>query len=70
VSRFQDIPVTGEWWLQSNGSTDMKTTELSRETDLTWMKFADLLVETGVISDCVENRAVLTKLKEKRKQGS
>ena len=46
----------------------MKNTELSMETDLTWMKFADLLVETGVFSDCMENMAVHVNLKEKKKQ--
>ena len=25
------------------------------ESDKTWMKFADMMVETGVISDCIEN---------------
>jgi hypothetical protein len=28
---------------------------ITGESDKTWMKFADLLIETGVISDCIEN---------------
>jgi hypothetical protein len=34
----------------------MQKTNITFETDMTWMRFADLLVETGVISDCMENR--------------
>jgi hypothetical protein len=28
---------------------------ISTDSDKTWMKFADMMVETGVISDCIEN---------------
>jgi len=34
----------------------MTTTDIAFETDMKWMRFADLLVDTGVITDTLENR--------------
>jgi hypothetical protein len=44
---------------------NMQKTDLAFEKDLTWMKFADLLVDTGVISDCIENKGIQGKMKGK-----
>ena len=38
------------------GAWDMTTTDIAFETDMKWMRFADLLVDTGVITDTLENR--------------
>lgn len=34
---------------------EMELMGITVESDTTWMKFADMMVETGVISDCIEN---------------
>jgi hypothetical protein len=47
----------------------MHMTEITFETDRTWMRFADLLVDTGVISDTIENRTLKRNLDE-RQSGS
>ncbi|MCK9593709.1 MAG: hypothetical protein M0Q91_17045 [Methanoregula sp.] len=38
------------------GARDMTTTDIAFEMDMKWMRFADLLVDTGVITDTLENR--------------
>jgi hypothetical protein len=42
--------------MQKRGVRIMQKKEITFETDMTWMRFADLLVDTGVISDIIENR--------------
>jgi hypothetical protein len=39
-----------------NRATDMEKSDFTIERDMIWMKFADLLVDTGVITDTLENR--------------
>jgi len=38
------------------------------ESDTTWMKFADMMVETGVITDCIEHRDIHRKGQEVRRE--
>jgi len=53
----------GDGWSHTNSGCRMnsaidmeKKSDFTIERDMIWMKFADLLVDTGVITDTLENR--------------
>jgi hypothetical protein len=36
----------------------MEIMGITTESDKTWMKFADIMIETGLIADCIENMKI------------